>query len=175
MDSESSYWDLYLDETDYISPPLGKQPTQPKVRGFDDSGSSRDSYWSRYSAVQSTGTAQGTPMARRQQRRLLVVPDRLAALHLSSDEEDDQNGDDQNGDDQNGDDQILPLAAAHAGDCGIGGRPCDQLTTESNAAPLASPCARVFTGVNPMALITRLTFLKEQMEQDERLLLNPVN
>ncbi|KAJ1757763.1 hypothetical protein EV180_005733 [Coemansia sp. RSA 518] len=165
MDSESSYWDLYLDETDYISPPLGQQPTQPKVRGFDDSGSSRDSYWSRYSAVQSTGTAQGTPMARRQQRRLLVVPDRLAALHLSSDEEDDQNGDD----------QILPLAAAHAGDCGIGGRPCDQLTTESNAAPLASPCARVFTGVNPMALITRLTFLKEQMEQDERLLLNPVN
>ncbi|KAJ2501508.1 hypothetical protein GGH96_001827 [Coemansia sp. RSA 1972] len=162
MDSESSYWDLYLDETDYISPPLlVQQPTQPKVRGFDDSGSSRDSYWSRYSGVQ--GSVQGTPMARRQQRRLLVVPDRLAALHLSSDEEDDQSGGD----------QILPQPAAHAGDCGIGDKPCDLLTTEKEA--MASPCARVFTGVNPMALITRLTFLKEQIEQDERLLLNAVN
>ncbi|KAJ2665212.1 hypothetical protein IW148_001684 [Coemansia sp. RSA 1199] len=168
MDSESSYWDQYLDETDYISPPLVQQPTQPKVRGFDDSGSSRDSYWSRYSAVQ--GSAQGTPMARRQQRRLLVVPDRLAALHLSSDEEDDQNGGD----------QILPLAAAQAGDCGIGDRPCDQLISEKEAPLISekeatSPCGRAFTGVNPMALITRLTFLKEQMEQDERLLLNAVN
>ncbi|KAJ1995854.1 hypothetical protein GGI25_000270 [Coemansia spiralis] len=42
------------------------------------------------------------------------------------------------------------------------------------AEPIDSPLARSFEGINPAALISRLNFLKEQMDQDERLLLNSV-
>ncbi|KAJ2520503.1 hypothetical protein H4217_002003 [Coemansia sp. RSA 1939] len=41
-----------------------------------------------------------------------------------------------------------------------------------DVAPVDSPLGSSYQGVNPAALITRLNFLKEQMEQDERLFLN---
>ncbi|KAJ2338714.1 hypothetical protein IWW50_005305 [Coemansia erecta] len=166
MDSESSYWDLYLDDTDYISPALAEPYPllAGKVRGLDDSGSSRDSYWSRYSVAQGPSTDQSTPR-RAQQRRLLVVPDRLAALHLSSEDEDEDVG--------AGEHVGAEQALADCGRSGAGDPPL--IASESgDAQPLGSPCGKAFTGVNPLALITRLTFLKDQMEQNERLQLNPV-
>ncbi|KAJ2665067.1 hypothetical protein IWW48_000334 [Coemansia sp. RSA 1200] len=48
------------------------------------------------------------------------------------------------------------------------------VSAAADVAPADSPLGSNYQGVNPAALITRLNFLKEQMEQDERLFLNTV-
>ncbi|KAJ2512683.1 hypothetical protein H4217_006751 [Coemansia sp. RSA 1939] len=48
------------------------------------------------------------------------------------------------------------------------------VSAAADVAPVDSPLGSSYQGVNPAALITRLNFLKEQMEQDERLFLNTV-
>ncbi|KAJ2163194.1 hypothetical protein GGF46_000124 [Coemansia sp. RSA 552] len=181
MDAESSYWDQYCDDSDYSSPAILPMVPAMVLRsgGLDDSGSSRDSYWSRYSTQQFSPAVTGEGgMERRQpapqQPRLLVVPERLAALRLDSSEQ----AWDCAGDSTAAAADPPPLtrgnssssSSSSAGACSIG-HGGDSI---GGADPLPSPSFCKYAGVNPAALITRLNFLKEQMEQSERLLLNSV-
>ncbi|KAJ1736304.1 hypothetical protein LPJ61_000088 [Coemansia biformis] len=187
MDQESFYWDQYCSDGDGILPPL---PYTERPALVDGSGSSRDSYWSRYSCTRSSMTDQCTPGQQQQRRlwRLLAVPDRLTALRLgsgssaggcaepatttaaggteagrSTDERAAAAGDD--------------AAAAAEDNAGHAG-PCDPAQISSSGSsneaivPLDSPTGPAFQGVNPAALTMRLAFLKQQMDQDERLLLD---
>ncbi|KAJ2450621.1 hypothetical protein EV183_004163 [Coemansia sp. RSA 2336] len=167
MDSDSSYWDLYCDEADYkTSPlpfPLAFPESRAPVRGLSeeccgrlaaDNGSSRDSYWSRYSAVQPTNeqTPPSKASTKSAQQRLLVVPKQLAKLSLGNEER---------------------PANGIADGCGQKEAPDQALISDCDSLPIDSPDTPTFTGVNPLALIIRLNFLKDQMEQNERLRLNP--
>ncbi|KAJ1741611.1 hypothetical protein LPJ78_003047 [Coemansia sp. RSA 989] len=168
MDSDSSYWDLYCDEADNkTSPlpfPLAFPESKAPARGLSeeccgrlaaDNESSRDSYWSRYSAVQTTN--QQTPSSKAStksaQQRLLVVPRQLEMLSLGNEKQ---------------------PANDIPDDCGQKETPDQALISDCDSLPIDSPDTPTFTGVNPLALIIRLNFLKDQMEQNERLLLNPM-
>ncbi|KAJ2538065.1 hypothetical protein EV175_006542, partial [Coemansia sp. RSA 1933] len=110
--AERSYWDQYDNDADYfVSHAL---PSQHQFSSVSTDASSRDSYWSRYiSSAKSTATEHRTPVSRSeccddealsaivpesaasvtsatladvqaQQRRLFVMPERLAALRLDT-------------------------------------------------------------------------------------------
>ncbi|KAJ1840886.1 hypothetical protein IWW55_006763 [Coemansia sp. RSA 2706] len=167
MDDDSSYWDQYCgDDGSYVTPlPVASALLVPRMPWHDvsgdGSGSSRDSYWSRYS-VQDTADAAGPLRRPQQQTRLLVVPDRLAALHIGASDDDDAPGHDC-GSAQPPQSAPMPAPA----DCGIG-------SADANARRKTpgSPYTVGFAGVNPLALATRLNFVKDQMKQNERLLMN---
>ncbi|PIA19089.1 hypothetical protein COEREDRAFT_5620 [Coemansia reversa NRRL 1564] len=160
--------------------------------------SSRDSYWSRYSYTHDSVTDQCTPVygssielsQQRQQKqpppqqRLFVVPDRLATLHIStSDDEDHNSSIDEVTDAEpafqlSGANHESRIVQQHAADNNGNEqpRPCDPARIASDSKeglvpPQCSSPVSGFQGVNPTALITRLSFLKEQMEQNERLVL----
>ncbi|KAJ2850446.1 hypothetical protein IWW36_001884 [Coemansia brasiliensis] len=179
MDSDSSYWDLYCEEEadNLPSPlpfPLAFPESKAPIRGIsedccgrlvtcDNSGTSRDSYWSRYSAAQNTD--QQTPSSKAStksaQQRLLVVPKQLAMLSLGNE----------------GQKEARTEEDMQPDDCGIGQKETpDQalINSDCDSLPIDSPDTPTFTGVNPLALIIRLNFLKDQMEQNERLLLDSV-
>ncbi|KAJ2084390.1 hypothetical protein H4R24_000020 [Coemansia sp. RSA 988] len=221
MDAESLYWDQYACEDNHITQP--QHPSQPQAVAFssfatkpqnrwsllsgvqttDGGGSSRDSYWSRYSYNHGSVTDQCTPVygnsiessqQRQQQQqppqqRLFVVPDRLAALHIcASDDEDHHYTVDepvetgsafQIAGANHKSSIVQEHAAGAAADKDSNGQPgpCDSAQIavdggEEGLVPLSSSPVSGFQGVNPAALITRLSFLKEQMDQDERLVMS---
>ncbi|KAJ2615179.1 hypothetical protein H4S08_001362 [Coemansia sp. RSA 1365] len=215
MDAESLYWDQYgcedghitqLQQTSQLQATTSSSiVTKPQSRWSfllgtqttEGGGSSRDSYWSRYSYTHDSVTDQCTPVygnaiepfqQRQQQQpppqqRLFVVPDRLVALHIStSDDEDHHSSLDEVAEEKpafqlSGANHESRIVLQHAADNNGNEqtRPCDptQIASDSEEGlvPQSSSPVSGFQGVNPTALITRLSFLKEQMEQDERLVL----
>ncbi|KAJ1668420.1 hypothetical protein IW140_000248 [Coemansia sp. RSA 1813] len=267
--AERSYWDQYDGDVDYFASQT--LPSQHHFSSVSTDASSRDSYWSRYiSSAKSTATGPRTPVSRNEiaespaiapgsagaaadaqqaQRRLFVMPERLAALRLDS--RSDERGNQQRmrgklfvpldtgatvtqntaqptgsnvsvsaedggvleqqkqqkqkhaavrryaADKMQGADtshasnaaettqdqaqKLVPPAVAAASEKpdtkDVAAFPVSDSegnNTEGAVPPVDSPLGRSYQGVNPAALITRLNFLKEQMEQDERLFLNPV-
>ncbi|KAJ1796796.1 hypothetical protein LPJ59_003528 [Coemansia sp. RSA 2399] len=251
--AERSYWDQYDGDMDLFA--SRTLPPQHHFSAVSTNASSRDSYWSWYvSSAKSTATGHRTPVSRSEpsespasvpggasiasadtqaQRRLFVIPERLAALRLDgcADEREQkqqgrgklialpgsgmavsQNTARRSGSSavpapvvtEDGDalekqqsmhvpagrhNEALGVDAMRADNAGttVPQKPDPAITSaaeksnsrdtagsKDNEAPIDSPCARSYQGVNPAALITRLNFLKEQMDQDERLFLNPV-
>lgn len=203
MDSaESSYWDQYGDEDNIVSSPY--LPQQQFVSSLDcnncaslSSVSSRDSYWSKYECNSHPGTGSnatgdgsdgGTPLHKDSKinstsvhRRMLVMPDKLAALRLTALNDDDQLK-------KQRQKQISARSSrgklAKDVHSSTSAPRVDTKTTASyyrNAQSdgVAVDCkdnggGTLHEGVNALALTTRLNFLKDQMEQDERLVLNSV-
>ncbi|KAJ1998567.1 hypothetical protein GGI04_004943 [Coemansia thaxteri] len=255
MDTETSYWDQYDAEEAHFDArlePVLQPPEEPQYVASlgTHSASSRDSYWSRYLGAPTTGStdqctpgdsarlspAQRTPLSSHStdlKRRLLVVPDKLAALSLagfchadtaeegcfadiassaSSDSGCDVNEHAQIvADSTDGqhcgsrkDDATLvvvtaptpsamqkpendvggnrhhgakaasvpSLAAAISTTGAAGGHSQSAVNHRLPASPPSSPGLSV-GGVNPTALITRLSFLKAEMDEAELLLLLP--
>ncbi|KAJ2392435.1 hypothetical protein GGI23_005220 [Coemansia sp. RSA 2559] len=252
--AERSYWDQYDGDMDHLA--SRTLPSQHHFSAINTGASSRDSYWSWYvSSAKSTATGHRTPVSRNEpsespasvrggtsiasmdtqaQRRLFVIPERLAALRL------DGNTDEREKKQQGRGKLMAPPGAgvavsqntawrssssavpvpvtAEDGDAlenqqpmhvpagrqnealGVDAMRADNAGTavpqnldmavtaaaersnsqaaagseDNDEASIDSPHARSYQGVNPAALITRLNFLKEQMDQDERLFLNPV-
>ncbi|KAI7835033.1 hypothetical protein BX661DRAFT_195590 [Kickxella alabastrina] len=216
MDTESLYWDQYDTDTDYMpqatvpiqevyyARPSLQQYRQPPEHYSSDHTSSRGSYWSKYlgtqfASDQCTPTKAGSDTPRMHStmdiRRLLVMPEKLASLHLSSEDglvaaTKEQGARLETGQRKLVDGYQLVDAVEGAGR-GIF-RAIDSPSSDSvsgqcakeEAASSGISVGMVINGnisnsggsggggVNPMALITRLNFLKDQMEQDERLVLN---
>ncbi|KAJ2436442.1 hypothetical protein GGF42_008917 [Coemansia sp. RSA 2424] len=255
MDNESSYWDQYDAYETGQSLPVAQPPPPPQLAPQAEefryapyvsscSASSRDSYWSRHLGTRPAGTNQQcTPgnvdSSSSNLRRLLVVPDKLAALNIdcaatslgisgsgnSSDSGCDVSeyknaqivADNTATGRRDDDDATLVMMSAatpppslllqsagvnssshernsmpslernHRVDlkpapaisgrsqsdrcCADGGGPKNSLLVDpaDHSPPPSSP-GLCFTGVNANALITRLNFLKDQMEQDELLM-----
>ncbi|KAJ2724714.1 hypothetical protein GGI07_001767 [Coemansia sp. Benny D115] len=167
---------------------------QPDIISSPSCVSSRDSYWSRYlgggvgigdgDSDQCTPTAradagverpasQSSRQDKQDMRRLLVVPEKLAALRLSdtsSNSSSSTSSNDDGGSRSNAkstaaatSSMTAAAAAAVAAARQTGDVHADGSVGEQQSGVLAG-------GVNPMALITRLNFLKDQLEQDERLI-----
>ncbi|KAJ2744539.1 hypothetical protein GGI20_002883 [Coemansia sp. BCRC 34301] len=247
MDNESSYWDQYdayeMDQSLPVAQPLPPQlQLGPRVEEFryapylsSCSLSSQDSYWSRHLGTRPTSTNhQSTPSnidsfhqthtspSSSNLRRLLVVPEKLAALSLdvsasgdSSDSGCDSGCDtnEYNSKCRDDDDATLVVVSATtpppprlslllqpagvknsnqfpAGKhCQVDLKPLsisgrsqsDRRCADSDVpkkASIVDPADRTppsspglcFAGVNANALRTRLTYLKDQMEQDELLM-----
>ncbi|KAJ2801460.1 hypothetical protein H4R20_003660 [Coemansia guatemalensis] len=223
MDAEGLYWDQYGCEDNHITQPqhpsqlqavafssLATKPQSrwsllPGAQPTEGSGSSRDSYWPRYSYAHGSATDQCTPVygnsiepfpQRQQQQqqqplqqRLFVVPDRLAALHISTSDDEDHHSSSMDELAESGpafqiagsnhEPSIVQHHATAAADKGGNEQlgPCDSTLIagdgceEGGLVPLSSSPVSGFQGVNPAALITRLSFLKQQMEQDEQMVL----
>ncbi|KAJ2691579.1 hypothetical protein H4R19_006334, partial [Coemansia spiralis] len=179
MDLESTYWEQYCADG------LGEgflPPQQPAADGY--SVSSRDSYWSRYSCTRGSTRDLSTPdqpqpqpqQAQRRRWRLLVVPDRLAALRL---EDSDASSATQAVEAMGKTPESTAEAAADTAGASDAGA-CDPPEIRSDSAgqcdeavvPPGSPSSPGSWGVNPAALEMRLNFLKQEMDQNDRLQLD---
>ncbi|KAJ2787995.1 hypothetical protein GGI15_000255 [Coemansia interrupta] len=139
--------------------------------------SSRDSYWSRYigNSVTNDDDDQCTPTSEvattrpytSDMRRMLVMPEKLAALHISR-IDDGKPGNGQSLKRKTDEKEEDEESAATAADRFTKSTAYDEIISKT---PGDRSSAQMYAGVNPIALITRLRFLQGEIEQNERLLL----
>ncbi|KAJ1953284.1 hypothetical protein EC988_003080 [Linderina pennispora] len=202
---ESSYWDQY-DSADYVENMVVVQDPYTKPSRYRDilhnsaysaSESSRNSsYWSKYAESRNTG-AQDTPQepTGQEMRRVLVLPDRLAAMSLA--DKDESTGNESTDPQPTAlEDSLKPTEPTLLAKAASAPAPASAPASASAAAaativevlssplrvpqlsdgedseeiePIDSPSGPCFQGVNPLALAARLGFLKSQLDQAELL------
>ncbi|KAJ1725496.1 hypothetical protein LPJ53_000311 [Coemansia erecta] len=159
-----------------VAPPLLMEYRQSQHLGqASECPSSRDSYWSRYvgNSVTNDDSDQCTPTSEvattrsytSDMRRMLVMPEKLAALHISR-IDDGKPGNAQSlkrKTDEKEDEEEEATADRFTKSTAY-----DEIISKT---PGDRSSAQMYAGVNPIALITRLRFLQGEIEQNERLLL----
>ncbi|KAJ2758728.1 hypothetical protein IWQ56_005923 [Coemansia nantahalensis] len=185
MDLESVYWDQYCAEG--LGEGVLPLPQPPADAG---SASSRDSYWSRYSCARSSAWSESTPdlpqqqLPQRRRWRLLVVPEKLATLRLDDACSGGAAQTVASGAGTAASESALGAAGAaggasaeHNGACDppqIRRRiespcSCDSSGGDEAIVPPGSPSGPASWGINPAALEMRLQFLKQEIDQRDRL------
>ncbi|ORX70428.1 hypothetical protein DL89DRAFT_292111 [Linderina pennispora] len=194
---ESSYWDQY-DSADYVENMMVVQDPYTKPSRYRDTlpnsaysaseSSGNSSYWSKYTESRNTG-AQDTPQepTGQEMRRVLVLPDRLAAMSLADkDESTDPQPTALEDSLKSTEPTLLAKAASVSAPAPA---PASAAATivevlssplrvpqlsdgedSEEIEPIDSPSGPCFQGVNPLALAARLGFLKSQLDQAEELL-----
>ncbi|KAJ1947951.1 hypothetical protein FBU59_001823 [Linderina macrospora] len=183
---DSSYWDQY-DAAEYVEDMVAVvQDPYTKFGRYRDilpnnigtpegSRDSGSSYWAKYAESRNTG-AQDTPQEPTGQelQRVLVLPDRLAAMTLDDDDSE-STGQPRP--------KALKVSSLNPKDTSLITKPdlvevlssplrVPQLSDGEDSdeiGPIDSPSGPCFQGVNPLALAARLGFLKSQLEQAELL------
>ncbi|ORX65238.1 hypothetical protein DL89DRAFT_296438 [Linderina pennispora] len=195
---ESSYWDQY-DSADYVENMVVVQDPYTKPSRYRDilpnsaysasESSGNSSYWSKYTESRNTG-AQDTPQepTGQEMRRVLVLPDRLAAMSLADKDESTGN---ESTDPQptaledslkSTEPTLLAKVASAPAPASAAATIVEVLSSplrvpqlsdgedSEEIEPIDSPSGPCFQGVNPLALAARLGFLKSQLDQAEELL-----